>query len=679
MSDKPNITYGPSNPHPLSQMRTELVWEGKYDEFGNRREVNVAHLSMPLQRTEAIDWPQSRAKAQGTLFDDARAHADDFRNRLIWGDNRAVIAALLEEFKGAAKLIYIDPPFDIGTDFSLSVAIGDGKETAEKDQSILEMVAYRDMWGKGTNSYLHMLYERLILSRELLSEDGIIFVHIGSNINHLVRVLMDDVFGRDNFLNEIIWKRTHAHSDAKRFGIIHDCLLMYSNSENYSFFRQHKPHDDSYIKSHYGQVDENGRRFRLVTLSAAGPGPARKFGDRVIDPPPGRHWAWGQQRIDEGLKSGKIVFARTGQPNIKQYLDEMDGTVVQSIWDDIPPVNPVSAELLGYATQKPEALLERIINCATSEGDLVVDFFCGSGTTLAVAEKLGRRWIGADLGRFAVHTSRKRLIGVQRELHEQGRRYRSFDVFNLGRYERQWWQRDILKGAEDEHHKVVLRFFRAEPLPHAPSPLIHGRKAAAFVHVDGIDSIFSGEEAKAVALAVKAAGGKQVHCLAWDFEMDIRQTIAGIESELDVKIRLHRIPREIMEKNRTEVPPFFEVALLEAEPVLRNAPKGKTVEIKLKSFLPSLTEVPSKELEALQERAMTSGFDFIDFWAVDFDWAPDKPFNHHWQDYRTRKDRSLKTISDADFSYNKPGKYTACVKVVDVFGCDTSISVEIEV
>lgn len=679
MPERPKTMYGPGNPHPLSRLGTELIWEGKYDEFGNRREANTSGLAMPFQRIETIDWPRSSASAQRTLFDEKRAHRDDFRNRLVWGDNRAVLASLIAEFRGSAKLIYIDPPFDIGTDFSLSVAIGDGKETTDKDQSILEMVAYRDMWGRGTNSYLQMLCDRLLLSRELLSEDGIIYVHIGSNINHLVRVLMDDVFGRGNFLNEIIWKRTHAHSDAKRFGIVHDCLLMYSNSDNYQFYKQHKPHDDSYVRSHYGQVDQDGRRFRLVTLSAAGTGPARQFGDRMIEPPPGRHWAWSQERINAGLETGKIVYARTGQPNIKQYLDEMDGTVVQSIWDDIPPVNPVSQELLGYATQKPEALLDRIIRSSTKEDDLVVDFFCGSGTTLAVAEKLGRRWIGADLGRYAIHTTRKRLIGVQRDLHASGHPYRSFDVFNLGRYERQWWQRDSLKGAEEEHRALVLGFFRAEPLSHAPSPLIHGRRSTALVHVDGIDSIFSREEARAVAEAVKSAGGKEVHCLAWDFEMDIRQLTAAIESEFGVKLRLHRIPREIMEKNRTEVPPFFEIALLEAASVVRKGSKGPITEIKLQSFLPSLTEVPSRELEALQERAMTSGFDFIDFWAVDFDWAPGKPFNHHWQDYRTRKDRSLKTISDAEYVYENSGKHTACIKVVDVFGCDTSITVEVDV
>lgn len=225
----------------------------------------------------------------------------------------------------------------------------------------------------------------------------------------------------------------------------------------------------------------------------------------------------------------------------------------------------------------------------------------------------------------------------------------------------------------------MLKFFRAEPLSQAPSPLIHARKGVAFVHVDGIDSVFTRGELTAVAEAVKAAGGREVHVLAWDFEMDLRQVVTAVEAEFGVKVRLHRIPREIMERNRTEVPPFFEVALLEAEPIYRKEAKGrKAVEIKLTGFLPSLTEVPSKELEALQERAVESGFDFIDFWAIDFDWKPGQPFNHHWQDYRTRKDRSLKTVSDAEFVYDTPGRHTACVKVVDVFGCDTSITVEIE-
>jgi len=226
---------------------------------------------------------------------------------------------------------------------------------------------------------------------------------------------------------------------------------------------------------------------------------------------------------------------------------------------------------------------------------------------------------------------------------------------------------------------VVMEFYRAEPLPNATGPL-HGRKGQAFVHVDGIDSIFTRDEVRAVVKAAREAGARELHCLAWEFEMDLRLICHELETAEGVKIKLIPIPREIMEKNRTSPPPFLEVAVLEAEPVYRKKGAKRTVDIKLTKFLPSLAEVPSKELKALKERAIKSGFDFIDFWAVDFDWREGKPFEHHWQDFRTRKDRSLKTVSD--FGYDKypaSGRYTACVKVIDVFGCDTSITVEVEV
>ena len=254
-------------------------------------------------------------------------------------------------------------------------------------------------------------------------------------------------------------------------------------------------------------------------------------------------------------------------------------------------------------------------------------------------------------------------------------------LYRPGRYERQWWQKSHLNGADEEHRRVVLEFFRAEVLnpDQSPSPLIHGRKGLALCHVDGIDSIFTRDEATKVAKAVAQTGGRECYCLAWEFEMDLRLTTLALEKEYGVKLKLIQIPREIMEKNRHSPPPFLEVAVLEAEPVYRQAGNSKAVDIKLIRFLPSLAEVPTRELEALKERAIRSGFDFIDFWAVDFDWQPGKPFNHYWQDYRTRKDRSLKTVSEAGFVYPNPGTYTACVKVVDTFGCDTSITVEVTV
>ena len=293
-----------------------------------------------------------------------------------------------------------------------------------------------------------------------------------------------------------------------------------------------------------------------------------------------------------------------------------------------------------------------------------------------------RGWVAVGswqtLGRFAIHTSRKRLIELQRNLHGQGKSYRAFDVYNLGRYERQWWQKERLKGADKEHRRVVLEFYKAEPVQNSTSPLIHGRKGPALVHVDSIDSIFTRRELRLLAEAAKEAGAKQVNCLAWEFEMDLRLQANSLQAELGIEIRLVRIPREIMEKNRTQVT-FFEIATLQAEPVITKAEKKRVVNIKLKTFLPSLAEIPEKELEALEQRAIKHGFDFIDFWAVDFNYRDGQPFKHHWQAYRTRKDRSLPTISDQNFVYPTPGKHTACVKVVDTFGCDTSITVPIEI
>jgi adenine-specific DNA-methyltransferase len=707
--------YAPDNPHPFSKIRTELIWEGKYDEYGNRREVDIAGAAMPLQKIETVDEPRSRAEVQGLLFDAQKSHRDDFRDSLIWGDNKLVMASLLKDYKGKIDLIYIDPPFNVDADFTLAAPIGDGKEFLNKEQSTLEMVAYRDMWGRGTDSYLHMIYERLIIMRDLLSENGSIYVHCDWRVNSFIRIILEEIFGIENFRNEITWRRSYSHNDGNRFGIITDTIYWFSKSSNWTYNKIFIQRTEEETRQEYPYLDEKtGKKYKSVSMNAAGQGVAREFGTKgAIKPPPGRHWIWTQDRIDQAIAEEIIFFSSNGVPRYKQFSDEIEGKQVHNLWTDFMAVSSQANEQIDYPTQKPEALLERIIKASSNEGDLVADFFCGSGTTGAVAERLGRRWIMADLGRFAIHTSRKRLIELQRSLHGQHQPYRSFDVYNLGRYERQWWQKEALKGADEEHRRVVLEFYRAEPLPNSPSPLLHARKAAAYVHVDRIDSIFTRKEVRAVALAAKSAGGREVNCLAWEFEMDLRMACDALESELGMKIKLIPIPREIMERNRKDPPPFLEVATLQAQPVyhgsvtaagLRSSgmkeavssfqpeiasqarngentckDSNKTVDIKLTQFLPSLTEVPSKELEALRERAVQSGFDFIDFWAVDFDYQPGQPFNHHWQAFRTRKHRALPTISDLHYEYAEPGRHTACVKVVDVFGVDTSITVVVNI
>lgn len=676
-------TWGPDNPHPLSRMKTELVWEGKYDEYGNRRPVRLPDTRLPLQRIETIDQPRDARKAQarqmGLPFSEEefhrQAHRDDFRNLLIWGDNKLVMAALLEQFRGKIDLIYIDPPFDVGADFTMQVQIGEEGDAVEKEQSILEAVAYRDMWGKGTDSYLQMMCERLVLMRELLAEDGSIYVHLDDTVVHYVKAIMDEIFGRQNLKNEVVYQRAHTHNDPKRYGRIHDTLLFYAKGETYTFNVVRGEYREEYLAQTYRHVDIDGRRYTTLPLHAPQGRPRdrkRRFGDSILEPPPGKFWRWSQEKIDEAWEKGLIVMSAHGVPRYKKYLEGAEGVAPQSIWTDLYTVTQEERTL--FPTQKPLALMERIIKASSNEGDLVADFFCGSGTTMAVAEKLGRRWIGVDLGRYAIHVSRKRLIQVQRELHAAGKPYRSFDVYNLGRYERQWWQLERLKGLDTEHRRIVLQFYKAAPLENPPQPLLHGKKGPAYVHVDQIDSIFSFDAMRAVAEAARSVGGREVHCLAWEFEMELGRKKVALEAETGVDIRLRYIPREIMEPNRSEVQ-FFEAGALEARPIVKD---GK-VDVELVRFTPALAEAPEAELAALRERAVRSPFDFIDFWAVDFEYSPDEPFEHHWQEFRTRKDRTLKARSDLGWMYETPGKHRIAVKVIDIFGVDTEVVLDVEV
>jgi len=380
-----------------------LEYAGKRSEASILNQSSPTDAGSPLQVERCFKGGSLTGETQLDLFKKAKSETDDnWQNLIVQGDNlqflktcyRNADPLIKDRVKGKVKLFYIDPPFATKSDF--------GGKNGERSYS--DKVA--------TAEFIEGLRERLIYQRELLDEDGSIYVHLDQKMSHYAKIMMDEVYGRENFQNGIVWRRTYAHSDANRFGQVHDSILMYRKSTKNVFNKQYRPHSDSYIKSHYGQVDDNGRRYRLVTLSAAGPGPARSFGDKVFEPPKGRHWAWSQGKIDEGLRTGKIVFAKTGQPNIKQYLDEVQGTVVQSIWDDIPPVNPVSPELLDYPTQKPEALLSRIILASSNPGDLVMDVFAGSGTTAAVAEKLGRRWIVCDFGKHAIYTMQKRMLRI---------------------------------------------------------------------------------------------------------------------------------------------------------------------------------------------------------------------------------------------------------------------------
>lgn len=628
MSNNQNV-YGPNNPHPLSKTKTELIWEGKYDEYGNRREIKLPSTPYPLQKIEAIDEPHDRLKADRWINDsildedkfNESNHPDNFRNMLIWGDNKLILHSLLEKYRGQIDLVYIDPPFDVGADFTMNVQIGDEKDSVLKEQSIMEAVAYKDTWGKGTDSYLHMIFERLSLVRELLSDKGSIYVHCDWRVNSYLRLLLDSVFGKDYFRNEIAWCYTGPAGTNSYFPRKHDSILFYSKSSN-SIFNQPRI-------THKSGVHNTGQVFGQIN---------------------------------------------EGDEEVKERLEEL-GKKLEDWWVDIWACDRYRSEMLDYPTQKPEALLERIISASTNTDSIVADFFCGSGTTLAVAEKLGRKWIGADLGRFSIHTSRKRMLQVQRELHSSGKSYRSFDVYNLGRYERQWWQKERLHGADTEHRATVMKFYKASELVNPPNSLLHGKKSGAVIHIDEIDGMFTGEELVSVVKAASMVGAKELHILAWEFEMELTIRKQAFESEYGIQIKLIYIPREIMESNRTECQ-FFEAGYLKVK-ILKS--KNAKIDVELDNFIPSLAEAPEAELTALRQRSVKSPFDFIDFWAVDFDYHQDKPFEHHWQDFRIKKKRNLADRTDIGWIYHEKGMHQICVKVIDVFGVDTTIIIPVEV
>lgn len=382
---------------------TELIWDGKYDAEGRR--VAPLRVRLPFQTVETVNESAQERNLAFDLF--AQGRDPQWRNRLIWGDKKYVLPALLDEFAGKVDLIYIDPPFDTGADFSFAIQI-DG-ETFTKEPSIIEQKAYRDTWGRGLDSYLQWLYDTVVLLRDLMSESASIYLHLDYHIGHYAKAVMDEVFGIEQFVNELVWKRTGTHGTSRSFGVVHDTLLFYSKSEGYKFDPPTTNLDQAYIQSHYTQIEPDGRRYQLVSAHGAGAGPKRRFGDREIPPPAGRHWAYTQTGIDRLIAEGRIVFTSTNMPRVKRYADEAT-MPISTLWQDLSVINSQAIERVDYPTQKPESLLQRIIKASSSEGDLVLDCFAGSGTTASVAEDLGRRWITADLGRFAIHTTRKRLL-----------------------------------------------------------------------------------------------------------------------------------------------------------------------------------------------------------------------------------------------------------------------------
>jgi adenine-specific DNA-methyltransferase len=404
-------------------------------------------------------------------------------SRLYWGDNLQVMAHLMRQFRGQIKLIYIDPPFDSGADYRKRVRLRG--TSVETDLSVLEERQYTDIWSN--DLYLQYMYERLILMRELLAEDGSIYLHCDWHRGHYLRCILDEVFGYDNFINEIIWRRTASHNDPGRYGIIHDTIFFYGKSQAYTWNSPTMEQSQDYIDKFFvwaesptgeiirlrtGQKAPAGwRRFRLGNLASPHPRPNLMYEYKGYKPPE-KGWKVSIERMEEMDRQGRLYFPESKDHRIqsKSYLDEViEGKPVPDIWLEMVALQAQSAERENYPTQKPEALLERIIGASSNPGDLVADFFIGSGTTAAVAQQLGRRWIGADINLGAIHTTAQRLARIIEEQQSQPQQlelisdseekpgfYPVFEVYNVNHYE-------VFKNAE-EARDIVLQLYGVEPL-----------------------------------------------------------------------------------------------------------------------------------------------------------------------------------------------------------------------
>jgi DNA modification methylase len=713
----------------------ELVWNGKTND--------VSDIVLPFQTIEQVDEPRaentSETKAQLALFDfDQRGRQiKGWTNKLIWGDNKLILSSLKNgplreeiEANGGIKLIYIDPPFDVGADFSMDIEIGDEQFT--KEPSVLEELAYRDTWGKGADSFISMIYERLSLMKDLLSADGSIFVHCDWRLNSYMRLVLDEIFGKDFFVNEIIWQKIRTtKAQSIGFGNIHDSIFIYKKSTSYNFENQYTALDEKYIKSHYKTDPKSNRLYRTVSLVQQGKGSSKKFGDKLLAPPPGRHWIWSQERIDAAMEEGLIRFTSNGTPEKIQFLEDMKGDVVGDIWDDIFPVNSQALEDTKYPTQKPEELLKRIINSSSKRDDIIADFFVGSGTASAVAEKLGRKWIGTDLGKFSIHTTRKRMISVQREMKKSGNDYRAFEILNLGKYERQLYvgvnpnlqddqrQKQLAKKEED-FITLILKAYKAE----IASGFEHfvGKKNNRLVAIGPINLPIGRDFIHELLIEALEKRLTKIDVLAFEFEMGLFPNIQEEAKDKGVDLGLKYIPRDVFDKraiDKNQVV-FHDVAYIEVKPHI----KGKTIAIELADFSvfynqDTIANVESelknggskilvengkilkisKDKNGIIERSILTKkwTDWIDYWAVDFDfenkkeiirytnedgekteaWTGDYIFENEWQSFRTKKDRSLELKSV--FHECPKGKRKIAIKVVDIFGNDTMKIIEVNI
>ena len=614
-----------------------IYWKNKKEE--------VERVELPFQKIETINLPRSNI---GTLAQFKKdSENGEWKNKLIWGDNKYVMASLLPEFRGKIKMIYADPPFFTGTNMNIILEVGD--EGAVKEPSAIEEIAYRNMWKEGPSSFFQYMYDRFVLMKDLLSDDGSIWVRFDYHYSHYIKGILDEIFGYENFRNEIIINRTRKNVMASRtqtvFPTATDSLFFYAKSYN-MLLRETKIKTDEERKGYWRHMDDS-----------AGQGSAKVFFGKLMDPPPGKHWKFSQENIDKMVEDGKLrLNPRTNRP--EYWVEPSDEYLLDTNWTDIPGYSFST----GYPTENAEQLLERVISSSSEKEDLVADFFSGSGTTVAVAEKLGRKYVAADIGRFSIHTIRKRLLDIPQ--------CKPFEILNLGKYERKHWMDQNLGSVYRNYIDFILQLYKAKPVYDYKN--IHGIISGNAVHVGPIDYPVTKGEVEECLKEAKDNGFDSLDVLGWDFEMEFNDRILReLRGAYDFGISLRIIPNEVMDKRAVEAGDvdFYEHAFLEAKVIISE----KKVKVSLENFIiPNPESIP----EELRDKILKWS-DFIDYWSVDWNYRDDT-FHNEWQEFRTKKKKTLQ-LQSIEHHYEKPGNYKIMVKVIDVFGNDTTTIKEVTV
>lgn len=625
---------------------------------------NIASNTKVSLQTNEIVLP---AKDTNELFKGDVPDAlqiQEWNNRLIYGDNLLVMQALLAgdepnglpSLRGKVNLIYIDPPFDSKADYRTKINLP--KIDIDKKPTSLEQFAYADTWQKGTVSYLEMMYPRLLLMRELLADNGSVYVHIDWHVGHYIKILLDDIFGKQNFVNEIIWHYGGPSPVKTAFARKHDTIYNYSKTIDYTFIPQYG--DLPQYLYERARKDDDGRLWVDQNLGNLLP-----------------------ETIEQMKIEGRIFETRTGRFRRKQYLDEMEGSQIDDVWD-IPIINSQAKEDVDYSTQKPEALLERIIKASSNEGDLVCDFFGGSGTTASVAEKLNRRWITSDIGKPACLVMRKRLIDNN---------VKPFLYQAIGDYQKESFSQSKMFKRIGDLSQVILGLYGAEPFPlDAQTDRNMGqiKESNTLVIVDSPNKLTTATTVRRALEAKRSVMGgewKKVVLLGWNFAFDISDALSDKEQK---GIEVLVIPPDLLDKLNTkkgvnkENIRFLSLQYLTIKEPIVNKVDNETddLTIELDNYVllsPDQINIDDKDKPKLQQLIASDPLSIIEYWSIDPDYDG-VTFRSLWQDYRdnTENDKdNLHCVKKVTIKVKHKQSRKICVKAVDVFGFESMVTKEI--